>query len=305
MFAVDGRLSGLVFFGHFDYDGANEFGGLVDCQTVVKRYIAYASASQGTQVSSRTEGCTDVASKRADICAFAAHDADFYFRWRERQKLNLVDYKDFGLQLHLATLAGEVVGALAVDFHCRVRRGNLFDSSCKFRQGVAYKLLGDVFCGVGGVNLCLKVERRRGGSESDSGDVFLHAGLEKVDAFGGAPRTHDYNSRCEGVECAGVSHFHFLDFKSACERVSHACHGIERCPAQWLVDAENFSFYEIHASESEQAVTFGDADKAYDEAIYGKPYELAFLYNLKHPFAGDTSYHEGGEESNKQGHESE
>ena len=52
-----------------------------------------------------------------------------------------------------------------------------------------------------------EVEARGGGAETQGGDVFFHAGLQRVDLFRGAAGANDHYAAGERIECACMADF--------------------------------------------------------------------------------------------------
>ena len=78
--------------------------------------VANASSSQADEVSAAVQGFSDVAGQSADVCAFAADDANGgLHRLRiEVLKFYLINDEHLGLEFYLPTLSGKVIRALPI-----------------------------------------------------------------------------------------------------------------------------------------------------------------------------------------------
>ena len=240
----------LVPVGKLYGNGGDDVGGLLHRHTVGDADVAHARAPQGGEMGAGAERGAEVAREGAYVRSFAAHHTHGYALGREVEELQFVDAQRAGLQLHLAALAGALVGALAVDLAGREGRGHLLDGAGEAAEHVLYGLACDVGRGVGGVHFGLEVEAGRGGAECHRGHIFLDAGLQLVDALGGAAGAHNHHSCGEGVERAGMTHLELAHAETAREGTAHALHSVERRPAQGLVDAEYFAGQKIHIRTS-------------------------------------------------------
>ena len=125
----------LPVVGEFEGGFGDYGGGLVDGEAVGNRYVAHAGAAQGGEVGSRAEGQADVAGEGADVGAFRAYDADADGPGGEVEELDIVDDEEFCLEVYLAALAGEVVGAFSVDLAGREGGGHLLDGAVEAQEG--------------------------------------------------------------------------------------------------------------------------------------------------------------------------
>ena len=125
------------------------------------------------------------------------------------------------------------------------RRHLLYAAHKLLLQHLLNHRAGDMRGWIGGVDFCLKVERRRGGSEGNLCHIFLHVGLQLIDLLGHLAGAHNQHTRRQGVEGAGMPHFQLLDAQAVMQLAADAFHHIKRCPAQWFVEVKHLALYRV------------------------------------------------------------
>ena len=103
---------------------------------------------------------------RARDCHLACEDRMAFTSQTTLHQLYLVNHQHFGFQLHLFLLAGEVIGALAIDLHGRVGGRHLLDAPEEVLQGRFHLLAGDVLRGIVGIDGMFQVEAGSGSAQT-------------------------------------------------------------------------------------------------------------------------------------------
>ena len=294
---ASGLALALVPVGIFYRCGGDDLGRLLHADAVGYAVVAHACAAQPRQVGAAAERRADVARKRPDVRALAALHPHAYGLRAELQQLYGVDFHRARLQLHFLTCACALVCPHSVDFACRERRWHLKDGTRKPGERFLYRLAGDMRGGVGGIYLGFQVEARGGGAERYFSLVLLASGLQLLDALGGAAGAYQYHACCQRVERAGVTHFQTRHAEAPLQRAAHSVHGVERRPALRFVNAQYFAAEIVHLSKE----MVGQTQQAGGHAVHGKPYELAFLHYVEHPFACHAAHDERGQEAYRDG----
>ena len=211
--------------------------------------VAHAGATQRCEVSATAESLADVACQGANVGAFAAHHTHLQggLGWKSaRQYLNFVDDERLRTDFHVFTFACQLVGRFAIHFASAELGWHLLNGAHKLAlQHLVDLLARDVLPRILGINLGFEVERWGGGTQSDVGNVFLHAGLQLLDLLGHSTGAHNEHASGKGVESASVAHFHVARSEHLTQSATHLFHYGKRSPAQWLVHAEHFAFYRV------------------------------------------------------------
>src|SRR5919198_1568999 len=107
---------------------------LVDCHRVLYAKAAGAGAAQRRQMSSSAERSADVLAKRADVCPFAATDAQLGERRLVAEQPELGDPHRARGALYAAAFARQLVQGYAVALQRRMHRRHLVDRPAEARE---------------------------------------------------------------------------------------------------------------------------------------------------------------------------
>ena len=219
-------------------------GEVVDVHALLDAHVADAGATEGYEMGTALQRLTNVAGKGADVGALGTDYAngELHLSGVEVEELELVDDEGLGLQGYVFSLAGELVGSMAIDLASGEGGGYLLDFADKTGQNGLYEFQGDVFRGVGLVDGALEVEAGCGGSELEGGDVFLGACLELVDLLGGTTDANDENPGGKGVESASVPYLEFLHTQLVAQEPAHLGNKVEGGPLEGFVEIEYLAF---------------------------------------------------------------
>ena len=223
-------------------------GKAVEGLAVLDADVAEAGAAERRQEGTAAQGVADVAGQGADVGALAADHANAHLHLHgvERCQFQLVDTHGLGLQFHFPTLAGQLVGTVAVDHHRRVGRGHLLDLANEIGEHAEDEVAGDVARGIGHVDGVLTVERRRGSTQLQGGGVLLVVQLQGLYLLRGLARAEYQYTRRQGVERAGMPRLHPLHVHLLRDEKADVGQGTERRHAVGLVDVYECSFVEVH-----------------------------------------------------------
>ena len=196
------------------------------------------------------QSLTDVAGQGSDVRPLAADDTNrgLHRLGVETLELYLVNDQHLRLELHLFSLAGEVVGTVSVHLACREGRRHLLNATEEACQRLAQQRLGDVLRGVCRIDGLFEVEARSRGAELQRGDVFLDVCLQFFDTLRRLACADNHHACCQRVERAGMPHLELLYAEPFGQLPTYLAHHVEACPPQRFVEAKYLSFYEVHQS---------------------------------------------------------
>lgn len=172
---------------------------------------------------------------------------------RERQlgraegcDVETVDGHMFRRNVGLHALAGRDVSPLAVDFHGgEDGRNLLYVAEERLSRGI--DAVGvDRVDRIVGVDGLFEVEAWCCGTENHGAAIILDAGLQLVDALGGAADAYQQQAAGQRVECAGVSYLEFFQSEGVLDMPFQLVDDLERGPADRFVDGDNEPWLRRH-----------------------------------------------------------